>query len=427
MVFKLLKLQGLPPYCDRGSIFLTLHFEKKDKKMTMRGRNLWINLWLTIVSCCLCLCPFRFANSASKTITIKAPPHVRFMIDERPVPALYKDGRYFISLSDLDKGGGGLRARGPMGGIAFSPFQGVQRFTFTEGVVREKAANPALLSVLPKLCPRIVVKAGPTGPLVDQRALEFLYQGADDRLNHVPSVQLTDPDYFQGVQYKTSSEMDGRNVLLLKKVTVRNDYEDTAILDYEGPHPLTGKPHRVFEGDGGFYANFHYAIFPYRRLKHLDRQEWLHLAQGKLKDINKESLRPLLRAHSFIPGPFLSREDYVYNLCEWGDTRWQAPEQTLHYENMALWDWDYSIERADHVLMVVWEGDEEDWMYQAKLIDPFYLTDDMVAIFEIRREDTLRPLTLVNESKDFEVVIETGQLFPVNNSLGKSSSGKNSL
>ncbi|EKD41542.1 MAG: hypothetical protein ACD_73C00670G0001, partial [uncultured bacterium] len=73
---------------------------------------------------------------------------------------------------------------------------------------------------------------------------------------------MLDPDVKLGKQYKAYAEMDGKNVLLLKKIRITNDYEDSSILDYSGPNPLTGEPQNIYEGEGGFYANIHYAIIP---------------------------------------------------------------------------------------------------------------------------------------------------------------------
>ena len=121
------------------------------------------------------------------------------------------------------------------------------------GIIKNKEANPRKLDIQPAPCPRIK-------KISEQ---EFIYDGAKDRFNHIPVFQLLDPDAGKGNQYKAYAEMDGKNVLLLRKVRISYDYEDTNIIDYEGPHPITGKPHVVYEGDGGFYANIHYAVVPY--------------------------------------------------------------------------------------------------------------------------------------------------------------------
>ncbi|MBI4411151.1 MAG: hypothetical protein HY541_01545 [Deltaproteobacteria bacterium] len=301
------------------------------------------------------------------------------------------------------------------------------------GIIKNKEANPRTLDIRPAPCPRVK---------------DAVYDGARDRFNHIPVFQLLDADAGQGNQYKAYAEMDGKNVLLLREVKIRYDYEDTAIIDYEGPHPITGKPHVVHEGNGGFYANIHYAVVPYEpwiaemagltrpkgplrgrlhprnagwrgatQAPPIDRQTLLHMAVGKLKEIEKDNLRPALRTHSLIPGPFLSKSERIYDMCEWGDTAYQYPEQTLRYDEIALWDWDYSVKNADHVLLIVWEGDEEDWLIQQKLIDPFHLTDDLIGVFEIRKEKTGKPLTLVNERKDFEITVQTGDLLDLNKEM----------
>ncbi|NUM81796.1 hypothetical protein HUU42_13440, partial [bacterium] len=213
--------------------------------------------------------------------------------------------------------------------------------------------------------------------------------------------------------YQTITQMDGQNVLLLKHITLRYDYEDSHIIDYMGPHPLTGKPQTIYEGEGGFFANIHYAIIPYDpQIKKLDRQTLLHLAQGKLHEITPPANinKPPLRVHSFLPGPFLSGSNYLYDMCEWGDTTYQAPKQELDYINMALWDWDYSQGSSQHIWLIVWEGDEEDWLVQKGLLNPFTLTDDLIGVFEIKREQTLAPLTLINTQGDFEIIVQTGTI-----------------
>lgn len=297
-----------------------------------------------------------------------------------------------------------IKARGPMGGfverVINSPAD-LDPLLIEAAVIKDKNPNPEALSTLPLLCPQL--KVLPSG--------QYEYDARFDRLNHQPIFQLLDPDANQGEQYKSFSEMDGKNVLKIQKITVRNDYEDNRILDYSGPHPVTGAPHEVYEGNGGFYANIHYAVVPYSRaILKMERQLLLHLAQGKLSELNAESSRPALRTHSFLPGPFISRTGSLYDLCEWGDTAYQAPEQTILYRDLAVWDWDYSVRRANRVLLIIWEGDEEDWMIHEKMIDPFYLTDDLIGIFEIRRDQTLIPLLLKSRSGDFEVTVVTGDL-----------------
>lgn len=360
------------------------------------------------------------ATPTEKTLRIKGPPYVRFLLEDKSVPAVYKQKAYYLRLQTEDLENKILIARGPLGGLTTLPLKpGQTHYELSEAIVGDSTANPVLLSALPKLCPRLEIKNPGSTELADQRQLKFIYRGSKDLLNRKPMAQLMDPDFFNAEQYNTVAKFDGRNVLLLQKITLRYDYEETSILDYEGPHPVTGqpvtgqpvtgKPHRVYEGEGGFYANFHYAILPYdKSILNLDRQTLLHLIQGKLAEIDKNPLRPKLRVHSFLPGPFLSRSEYGYELCEWGDTNFQAPEQSLSYEDVALWDWDYLGSPAEKILLIIWEGDEEAWMIEQKLLHPFYLTDDLVAIFEISRAKTLAPLRLINRQKDFEITVMTG-------------------
>lgn len=283
----------------------------------------------------------------------------------------------------------------------------LRRVDLKPGFIKDGNPRPSRLEKIPKLCSRLFEKQG--RGLYHPQA-ELIYDGNKDALNHFPTLQLTDPDLKKSQQYKTSTEMDGSNVLLLKKVTLRYDYEDDQIIDYQGPNPLTGEEHTLFEGRGGFYANIHYAVIPYvRGYKGFDRQLLLHLAEGRLTEINQEEHRPEIRTHGFLPGPFTSGKKKFYEMCEWGDSG-LMPEQTLNYQGMALWDWDFSVSNADSILLIVWEGDEEDWLIRDQLISPFYVTDDLIGIFEIKEKETMESLTLVNDAGDFEITIQTGNI-----------------
>lgn len=269
---------------------------------------------------------------------------------------------------------------------------------FTDGIVKIPHANPIYIETLPRLCPRVkIIQEGGQKSLV--------YDAALDILNERPSFQLFDPDFARvPTQLEILKNFDNKNVLHITHVKITYDYEDTSILDYQGPHPITGAPHLVYEGEGGFYANFHYAVIPFdNKYLELGRQELLNLAQGKLHLIKREDLTPMFRAHSFIPGPYLSK-DQVYPFCEWGDTSFQAQKQQMTYENLKIWDWDLG---PDKIIIVVWEGDEEDWLIEAKLLDPFYLTDDLVAIFVVNRDDVLNPRILKNQIGNFEMKVVT--------------------
>lgn len=297
-----------------------------------------------------------------------------------------------------------LEFKGPLGGIVRKKFMNqseLELFTLEADIIRDKNSHPETVDVLPSICPRVILQ--------HNRVPRYL--GQFDRINHIPTAQLLDPDVKNGQQYKAYTEIDGKNVLLLRHVKITNDYEDSSILDYSGPNPITGVHQDIYEGEGGFYANIHYAIIPYiKGIDKLGRQEILHLAQGKLLEINRQELTPTLRTHSFIPGPFLSKSGTFYDMCEWGDTAYQAKMQEMTYQNIALWDWDYSIPHADHVWLIVWEGDEEEWMVKEQLLSPFTLTDDIIGVFEIKRKKTLKPLTLKNTAGDFQITIQTGDM-----------------
>lgn len=269
---------------------------------------------------------------------------------------------------------------------------------FSDGIVKIPYANPVYIETLPRLCPRAkIIQEGGQKSLV--------YDAALDILNERPGFQLFDPDFARiPTQSKILENFDNKNVLRITRAKITYDHEDTSILDYQGPHPITGEPHLVYEGEGGFYANFHYAVIPFdKKYRTLDRQELLNLAQGKLHLIKREDLTPKWRVHSFIPGPYLSK-DQVYPLCEWGDTSFQAKKQQMTYKNLKIWDWDLDINK---IMIIVWEGDEEDWLIEAKLLDPFYLTDDLVAVFVVNRADVLKPKILKNQIGNFEMEVVT--------------------
>jgi hypothetical protein len=272
------------------------------------------------------------------------------------------------------------------------PYQ-LHRMVIKAGRVETPYANPVYIDKIPKLCSRTQMKDG-----------QLVYDAGHDILNRKPSIHLFDPDYQGSAEQKSILKIfDDKNILMITDVKINYDYEDNSILDYEGPHPITGKPHMVYEGQGGFYANFHYAVMPFRApYLRLSRQEMLALVQGRLADIGRVDLMPAMRTHSFIPGPYAS-QDKVYELCEWGDTSFQAKQQQLRYQGLKIWDWD--LIKEDKVIVVVWEGDEEAWMIEASLLDPFYMTDDIVGVFVVDRKKSKQPLILKNKSGNFTMTV----------------------
>jgi hypothetical protein len=96
-------------------------------------------------------------------------------------------------------------------------------------------------------------------------------------------------------------------------------------------------------------------------------------------------------------------------MCEWGDTAYQAKTQEVSYQNITLWDWDITVDSkpATKLLLIIWEGDEEEWMVNSQLIDPFYLTDDVVGTFVVEHQAKKKSLVLRNNAKDFEIEVVT--------------------
>jgi hypothetical protein len=374
-----------------------------------------IVLWLFLLGQLLGM--VKGVDATSNNIEVQVSPYVRLESADLSIQGNPETGHYLLGLEDNTKFPLQIKAIGPEGGMLVrevSSFEDLKKLKFESGIIPPGPSNPSTIPVLPALCPRLRPSADHGGFAQTESQPSFtlfVYNAETDPLNHTPDYQLADLDATVGSQYKAYTELDGRNVLLLRKVRLSYDYEDSNIIDYRGPNPITGKPETIHEGEGGFYANIHYAVVPYsKNILKMDRQTLLHLAQGQLRDIGKDNLRPELRTHSFIPGPFLSKSEYGYEMCEWGDTAYQAPEQSLEYEDLAMWDWDYSVKNADHVILIVFESDEEDDLVKKGLIPRNYMTDDIIGVFEIHKKDTLKPLTLKNKSGDFEITVQSGDL-----------------
>lgn len=343
-------------------------------------------------------------------VTVRVPPQCTLTTSSgTPLPAKGALGTYRIYFRGPEDFPMRLSLKDPFGAHkAYDAIssESLKNQIIADAIVTTQAANPESIDAIPRLCPRVTIRD-------DVTSRRVVYAAGQDILNGRPQAQLLDQDAaFLPEQRQLAARFDGTNELTVTRVAISYDYEDNAILDYEGPHPITGKPgYKVFEGEGGFYANLHYAVMPYdERYKNLDRQTLLNLAEGKLADIDKTELRPKWRVHSFLPGPYLSK-DALYPMCEWGDTSHQAPKQELSYEDLRIWDWDLDTEiqktATAKIFIVVWEGDEEDWLIADGLLDPYTLTDDVIATFSIARHQTTQSLTLKNERGDFEMEVVT--------------------
>ena len=348
-------------------------------------------------------------NASAWTLEIETPPFAELRSAAAKVESKAEKGRHRLEFAESVVETT-LEVRGPLGGIVaykIGPNDAGKTLRFETSTIAGDDPNPATLPNLPAICPRLEAKGGQSGA-----APSYLYRGESDSLNRFPITQLGDPDKNEGRQADSVRLMDGRNVLLLKSVHLRYDYEDDAIVDERKIDPKTGESLEVREGRGGFYANLHYAVLPYDpAILTLPEQSLLHLAQGSLGLIGQSDRRPSLRTHGFLPGPFLSRSSFGYPLCEWGDTAQQAPEQKLDYRSIALWDWDYAVTPADRVLLIVWEGDEEDKARAQGLVAKDRLTDDLVGVFEVSRSGSRSPLSLKNARGDFEMTVQSGN-FP---------------
>lgn len=320
-----------------------------------------------------------------------------------------------------------IKISGPFGGFVerqIASAEDLRHLNIGSGRILDSDPKPKSLVMLPEICPRVRLE-NPSTETRDPRwcdsrnvqvggnpgALHGTYRGNQDPLNHRPRYQMLDPDFSVGSQPLSVSAFDGKNTLQVKRAHLTNDYEDDARIDYRGPDPKTGRERVVHEGTGGFYSNIHFAVLPYDpRIKNLDPQTLMALVHGELLQRGHPELRPEIRTHSFLPGPFGSQSKMMYQLCEWGDTQFQSPDQSLDYEGLALWDWDFPVKNPGHVLLVFWEEDEEQGGSGQEFLPEFYSRDDLIALFEVKRSDTLKELTLRNPEQDFEITLKTGDL-----------------
>lgn len=290
-----------------------------------------------------------------------------------------------------------VELRGPFGGIVRKSYLAGQGDVVSVGtaIVTDPHSNPERLEALPALCPRVWVDRG-----------SLSYDAHKDILNTVPIIQLLDPDAKPLPRAeRTLERFDCKNVLLVKEMMISFDYEDSGQIKARGPDGDV-----IAEDQSGFYANFHVAVLPYSEslLAH-DSSELLRIAEGKAS-LRGMTLDPLWawRTHSFLPGPFLSRSDFFYDMCEWGDTAYQAPAQRMRYDNLAIWDWDYPV--GDKVVIVIWEGDEEESLVSRGLVAPGDIIDDLIAVFIVARDATREPKVLANKAKNVVIHIQTGDM-----------------
>lgn len=367
-------------------------------------------------------CLQSFALMANDEVyTIRIPDHCQLAASQAKILNLEDQelGTYQVAVAQKNLSAASLTVTDPFGArktFSLSNQNPDELLVIESAIVGTRAANPQKIDQIPKLCPRVYVQEKATNAIgenpVDSSPEKerLLYDGRSDFLNARPMLQLLDPDVHEIAAQKTvHAGINHQNALRLKRVRISYDYEDSGILDYQGPHPLKPDEEEIlYEGEGGFYANFHYAIVPYdERYLNLGRQETLHLVQGKLSEIDREDLTPPVRVHSFLPGPYLSKTN-GYALCEWGDTAYQAKEQELYYHGVVLWDWDIQVagHHVDRVILFVWEGDEEAWMVEDGMLDPFYITDDNVGVFVVEYENQ-KPQIFKNSAGDFEIEVET--------------------
>lgn len=359
------------------------------------------------------LASHRVASTPLLSIGLSLPPGTLLEAEKLQVSGDPQIGKWNLTLPNPNSFPLQVKAIGPFGEQVVDSITSLAKFQnyhLPFGIESQAASNPEKLTVLPQLCPRLTPRVQ-GNPAVSTQTFktEFTYHGEQDPLNHRPTFQLLDPDATQGKQALTLKKMDGRNVLLVKNIRVTYDYEDSNHIEYESTDPKTGEKKIYYEDERGFYSNFQYAVVPFsEQLASANTQTLLHLGQGTLDKIGRENLKPELRTHSFLPGPYLSKREYFYELCEWGDTARHAKEQRLNYQNLALWDWDYPLRDNHKVLLIVWESDEEELDPNFAHFPKNYLIDDLIGVFPIERSASLKPLTLRNPSGDFEITVQTG-------------------
>lgn len=303
-----------------------------------------------------------------------------------------------------------------------------------------------LAQTLPVICPRM--------------ASARLLSGEDTTLDY-DVVLDSSKDWYDGllddknnppeeiVGQKPAAAWDCKNVLSLDSVTTQFDWEDgDIVIGMDGDDVVT-EGNVMGIGSGGAYAKLHYAVAPFKSeyeiqyqafLKGLPAlvtnkpgelaiaasdlmrcakqqcdpvkkdaykamQYFLHFVFSALPEVDKAADDPKLLLHSSLEGAFWSKpEDDGYPRCEWFDTRYQAPVQTVHYKNFPIWDWDWDANPC--VVMVVLEGDGSSTdMFKGQYFAENDFADDFVGFFKVCKGQTV---VLDNYSKDLKITFSTG-------------------
>lgn len=350
---------------------------------------------LSVLACLLLASP-----GITKELLVRTPRGVALVASHGEVNSKVASGRHVIRFDEADSSieSVELVLKGPYGGYVRKvvPLKKEKNyFTMRTGVPIIRASNPQYIQVLPALCPRIKEKDD-----------ALLYMTDQDLLNYTPTLHLLDPDAAQFSEtQETIRQFDCRNVLLVDKVGIAFDYEDPSLVKASPPGLAP-----LHEEQSGFYANFNIAVMPYEdAVAKRSPRDILRFAEGRASELDW-LIPPRLawRTRSFLPGPFLSHDDLLYSMCEWGDTAYQAPRQELNYRDFAVWDWDYPVGQT--LLLVIWEGDEEEGLMSRGLLPKYAIMDDLVAVFTVTREEAAGGKLFVNPRGDFWIRFKEGEL-----------------
>lgn len=395
--------------------------------------------------------PHLFDNRYSY-IQVWTPPQTQVQLPNAVNILENQESTHFIFKADKQSTSGTLYIEGPFGGkiekeIAFNqnPFQEI---FIEEERWLESSNNPEVRSgvTLPQLCPRLLPKdpelrkAGGRQAIVPE---QVVYDGSKD--------------FFS---YTTIQENE---ILWLKKASLNFDFEDPSLLlgfDTEG--------NAYYEQGGGFYSNIHYVLFPYsEKLEGLYQEmekDWIKLRTLEMKIakenpnlLEKKKMEEQMKAHlenirgtphkvgphqtlmnlffqthyllpdqssvqdfprpivhGFLPGPFLGSTHLGYNLCEWGDTAIQIPQQEVEYENYALGKWDKSKPDEKMILMLL-EGDDQMKKNLSRLnlekkgvLQKWDYADDLIGFFVIsKKENSQGDFKIRSPLGEIELVLET--------------------
>lgn len=333
----------------------------------------------------------------------------------------------------------------------------------SEGFMANPDCNePGLKNTLPVLCPQMASFRYLNGEKgISENVLQPKNDFFDATYNFVNNIPANAPKDF-----------DCTNVLKVDTVTTRYDWEDDALLwgiGFEGKEkgeikggdysrfryilfPLTNEKKQIYDSYYKTmvdYLNGGPLQLPYQVGKlaikaselvacadsdlktaaeiqnpcNADKkkayQAWqylVHLGQdeaGKgLSLLGKAKEEPSLKMFNTLPGAFLTTEDDPKKKdCEWLDTKFQAPEQTMVYKNFPVWDWD-TDPAVSCVGIVILEGDggtQKTFGLISGYYNDDFIQDDLVGYFTVcKGSPEATGKMLKNYSDDFEMTLSTG-------------------